>query len=377
MTAAALTNGSGWRRSTERAAAALFVLLAGGALLWAVTHVAPRGWNPLDEATVTLGDAHYRVGPAELRWLQTYSSARFTEGEQGARTLVAAEIDARLAPLFAHARERLPEFADWYYSLRGEYSRMAMAALSAAHVAEPGFVAARATSMLFPADVWTASLERLEHDTAERWLAHESEVRAQWLSDVTRRLSAHRIPAPLPGVAAKTAAPIELDRFIERIVAGERAAFTQRISVSTLAGGGAALGPTVWRAVAARRGTAAAGKAMPRLAGRGAARVGSALAGGALVCSPSGPVALACGLAAGAAAWLGTDWLLLEIDERLHRDDLVEALEAGLDALHEQIERDLLDAYDQLIAGRHGEIDDEIRRSFVPAKARGPAPAPR
>jgi hypothetical protein len=80
-----------------------------------------------------------------------------------------------------------------------------------------------------------------------------------------------------------------------------------------------------------------------------------------------------CALFAGAAVWLATDWALLKVDEQLHRDDLVAALEAGLAALREQIEQDLQRAYDERVASHYGVVAEEIHRSFVPARAEGDA----
>jgi hypothetical protein len=314
------------------------------------------------------------VAPAELRSLAELSALHFGAGEAAARAIVAAQIDVHLDRMFTHAHERLPEFADWYYSLRGEYSRAAMAALSFANVVEPGYVANQAAAMLLPGDAWAASFERLEAEAAASLRAHQSQVRESWLDTITQRLSARRVPAPLP--SATTAHTLVLDGFVQDLVARERAALNTRLSLSTVAAGGAAAaGPALWRAAAAR-GSAAAGRAAAaRGAVRGASRAGSAAVGGAALCSPGGPVAVGCALFAGAAVWLATDWALLKVDEELHREDLVAALESGLTALREQIEQDLQGAYDERVASHYGAVAAEIRRSFVPARAgEGDAP---
>jgi len=371
MTAVATDNG---RRMPGGVAAvqAFLVLVAGASLLWLVSNVGQRAWQPSPEIPVTLAGEHYRVGPSELRWLETFSALHFTEGEDTAREIVAAEIDAQLERMLDHAHERLPAFADWYYSLSGEYSRMAMAALSYANLADPDYVENRAASMLFPEDVWSEDLERLERETVARLHAHHARLRDGWLAEVSERLSAHRVPAPLPGTDAAVEDTIVLDALTHELAARETAALKTRVSLSTLAAGGAAAAPALWRAAAARR-SATAARAAARVAGRGAARAGSAAAAGTLICSPGGPAAVACGLLAGAGTWVAADWALLNVDEYLHREELVQALETGLDALGEQMERDLLDAYDAVLAGHYGAVQEDIRRSFVPARAGGDA----
>lgn len=364
--------GAGFRSLGIRA---LLVLGATGALLWGVTHVSQRVWTPPPQVPVTLGGVHYRLAPGELQWLETFSARHFAEGRRASRQIVEAQIDARLDRLFAGARERLPDFADWYYSLPGEYTRAGVFALSAVGLAAPGYVARRAAATLFPGTAWTDSLARLENDTDARLAAEESDLRASWVAEVTRRLAAYRVPAPLPGVDTEAETSIDLDALLGRIAARERAALTGRLSVSTLAAGAAVLGPVLWRAVARGGEEAAARAAAERLAARGVARAGTAVVGAAALCSPGGPLAFGCAAAAGAAAWVGTDWALLEVDEHLHRQALLDELDAGLEALRARTRRDLLDTYDALIDGRYDAVRDDIAHGFVPASA-GETPAP-
>src|SRR5690606_27400212 len=109
---------------------------------------------------------------------QSFSELHFSAGEREARQVVADAIAARLDPTFAQARARLPEFADWYYSLRGEYSRLAMAALSMADLGGSDYVAERAAEMLFPDRSWEADLEALQRSAEEQLAAHHARIRA-------------------------------------------------------------------------------------------------------------------------------------------------------------------------------------------------------
>lgn len=357
------------------ASQALLVLAAAGGLAWLFTHVAQRDWQPA-QTDILLAGERYRVGLEELRWLEAFSSMHFGAGEAGAREVVAAQISAELDRMFAHAHERVPTFADWYYSLRGEYSRAAMSALALAQLAEPEYVARQAAAMLLPEDAWAAQFAKLERATEETLVAHRAAVRDGWLTVVSERLAGHRVPEPLPFAASQSAAPltVELDGLIGRIGARENAALGTRLSLSTVAAGGAAAaGPALWRAAAARGSAAARSAVAARTAVRGATRAGSAATGGAVLCSPGGPLALGCALLTGAAVWIATDWALLAADERLNRADLVVALQSGLDALRHQMERDLLAAYDAAVVAQYGAVAEEIERSFVPARA-GAAP---
>ncbi|MBN1238402.1 MAG: hypothetical protein JXB36_07860 [Gammaproteobacteria bacterium] len=355
-------------RGGAAVAYAAVALLAAGALAWLIPNVPQRSWPPPAATPVVVQGEHYRVPPQELRWLETFSTLHFSEGEAGARAVAAAEIDAQLDRVFDGVSLRLPEFVDWYYSLSGEYSRAAMAALAYANLAEPGYVANRAAATLLPDEVWAEGFSELERRAAERLAAHGTRVRADWIAGVTRRLARHRVPAPLPAPQAAEIRRVRLDAMLEHIAERERDSLGTRLSISTAAAGAVAAGPLLWRAAA--RTTAAGGRAVAaRAAARGAARAGTAAAGGAAICSPGGPAAVGCAVVAGAAAWLGTDWALLRVDEQLHRDELEAALEASVAALREQIEADLLSAYDSAIADHYGDVREDIDRAFVPATA--------
>jgi hypothetical protein len=350
---------------------ALIILAAAvTGLAWLIVAQPQRGWLGAPHVPVTLDGEHYRVDTRQLEWLRRFSALHFSEGEQAARALAAAEIDARLDAAFGGVSARLPEFADWYYSLAGEYGRLSMLALSWVNLADEDFVARRATALLFPEGTWDADLDALDRHTRQQLSAHHEQVRTGWLAELTTRLSQQRVPAPLPSDVAQDSESLGLDALANQILARERAALTTRASIASVAATGAAVGPVVWRAASRRVAASGARPALGRAAGRGAARAGSAAAGGATLCAPGGPVALGCAVVAGAVAWVATDWALLRVDEAMHRDQLLAALDESLTMLRNDVQRDLLAAYDGLIARHYDIVQQDIRATFVPVSAR-------
>ncbi len=347
--------------------ALLWVVAAAGLLVLMLGQPQQR-WAPPTPTEVVLDGEHYRLDAPQLEWLREFSVLHFSAGRAEARRLLESELDGGLEVVFAAVRARLPEFADWYYSLGGEYSRLGMAALAGLNLADGDFIARRASALLFPADDWEEALAGLDRRMLATLEAHRQRVRADWLAQLGDRLAAHRVPAPLHAGDGTRTAPLQLEGFIRQLVAEEQRAFAARVRLSSVTGGATA-GVVLWRQAAARAATATGRAVAARGASRGAARAGAAATGGLAVCAATGPAAAGCALLAGAVAWVATDWALLQIDELRHRDELVAALEAGLEQLRTQMHAEVLAAYDVLSRELEARENTAITTEFRPARA--------
>ncbi len=345
---------------------ALFVMLACTLLLMQFMSQSPRHWTGDPVQTVALDEQYYQLNQAQLASLASYTSEHFSAAQLGSKEALEMQIAAQLDSLFARVSERLPLFADWYYSLSGEYSRMAMAVLSSSKLVEGDFVARKAAEVLFPEPVWQGGLTRLENDSNGLILAQQAQTRAAWLRGVQGLLAAQRVPAPIAGLEDsrlraqfKPLDPllIELDEL------DALSPLRNRVAVSSLGAAGLA-GPALWRAVAARNALASA-----RVVAAGSARGGSRLGGaaaGAMLCAPGGPLAVACAAGAGVVTWLATDWLLLQLDEAWNREELLRHMEAGLLDLREGLETELLAAYEARLAAIESASQVVISQTFSP-----------
>jgi hypothetical protein len=190
------------------------------------------------------------------------------------------------------------------------------------------------------------------------------------LSEISSRLSRYQVPAPLAAdIDAGQMEVLALDKFLAQMQAQElRAALELRMSLSSVAAMGVA-GQTLWRAAGLRNAAAAGRVSAARAGARGAGRVGSAVVSGGAVCTPAGVLAFGCAIAAGAAAWVASDWLLLQLDEALNRDELIAAMQSGLDELQLLTGQELLNSYDGLVAAWYDSIAADISQDFVPARA--------
>lgn len=354
------------RSRLRQALLTLLLVLACLFLFKQIMTQVPRQWSGNPGQIVELDDQYYRLNQAQMEWLASFTSERFNAAQTLSEERVHQQIDAQLDSLFARVSERLPLFADWYYSLSGEYSRMAMAALSTGKLVEGDFVARKAAEVLFPDPIWQGGLTRLENDSNAVLLDQQAQTRAAWLSEVQRLLATQKVPAPIAGLGDTHVRPelqpldallLELDEL------DALSPLRNRVAISSLGAAGVA-GPALWRAVAARNALGSA-RVVAATSARGGSRLGGAAAG-ALLCAPGGPVAVVCAAGAGVVTWLATDWLLLQLDEAWNKEELLRHMTAALLDLRLGLEAELLAAYEARIAAIGSASQAAISQTFSP-----------
>lgn len=355
------------RNTADNGLRLLILLVCVGALLLAVEQRRDwqAAWLPEQPVLVSISGEYYRVPAQRVDMLRLLSELRFADGEAEAREMMRAHVHQGLDSLFADLSGRLPEFADWYYSLGGEYTRLSMLLLEKASIVDGDYMARRAQAIVFEGADFEGRLNNLRLQADSRLQQQAAATRAEWLADMLAVLARDRQPvAPL-----EPAESTSLDMLVHRLSGYGASEFTDRISMSGAAAVGAGAGSILWR-VASRRAAATSGRALvARGAGRGVARAGVAAGGGAAICAPTGPGALGCAAVAGIAGWLATDWLLLRFEEAMNRGDLIAALQASLDELREEMEDDLLHAYDEVLDRQYSAMQADIQRTFVPLRS--------
>lgn len=346
----------------------LALFCAGLALFWwAVAATEQREPRETPRAELIHQDRVYRVPASRLAWLDEFSRMHFAESEQHAREHMEAGLAGGLDDLFGRLEDRVPGFLDWYYSLGGEYTRMGLALLSWSGLMEEEAAQRQATERLMPEDFET-ELEWLR-GRLDRGLGEQARAaREGWLARMAELLDARRIPEPLE----YSDRVVQLDHLAAELSGYESPEFISRMSTSSLVAGGVMAAPLAVR-LARRQATTASGRALAaRGASRGAARAGTGAAGGAALCAPGGPAALGCALVAGGVAWLATDWALLSLDEAMNRDEMERELHRALEALREELEADMLAAWDRTIERQYASMRKEVTTTFRPLDAGSP-----
>ena len=313
---------------------------------------------------LVLGGTHYRVPESRLPELRARSGRWFRQGAKLAGSRVDRQLENAMDDLFAPVEARVPDFLDWYYSLRGEYTRLGGWALEKLGFEGRAMVVDRTEELLFEATDFRERLTALEHRLSGEAYRAASQNRAGWRRMMQAALSEYQVPPPLQGRVGNEPDPIELDTFSEGIASRERAKLENRLALSSA--GGLATGALVWRA-ATRAAVSSGGRAVAaRGAGRVASRAGSAAVAGLGLCGVTGPVAVGCGLVAGTAAWISIDWAMIEADEWANREDLEQRLRQGLTTVRHDLDTELGGALKERLEQLNRAQRVRIRKTLTP-----------
>jgi len=354
--AAALAEGGAARASLGRAW--MLGVAAGAVALLLALMLPPKDAPPLAERGAELGALARSVDPCgevSPDQVATQISARLASARGEAEAEGAAAIDAALETVFAEAHGRVGVYLDWWYSLPGEYQRLG--ALAGGDLA--GMASARLETTLFGQGGLEARLAPAFDAVSRAGLARLEAEAATLGTDTARRIAESPcLAAALPEDAGAALEAHFGTPFSEGAVAAGALALRQAVMRAT--------GRVATRAAFGLARRQAAKAALRRAAGRGGGALGAA-AVGAAVCSPGGPLALACGVGAFVASWVAVDAAAIEIEEALRRDELEADLARALESRHAAL-RDVLRAS---LAGSLDSAVSEIEsrsRVFIPSR---------
>ena len=292
------------------------------------------------------------TNPVYRTHLQSQLGADIENTREQAKSAADNTINLALARIFTDISAGVDNYLDWYFSVLGEYQRLATA---------------------FSNDTAAALREQLEqHLFADIQFRHR-------LATLNRRIvqqSAGRFAELAPALAANIQdAPCETGPLnLTPLQDLER----DKVRASIAATSGVGAGIMTSKVLASKTVAAVAGKitakaslkggaalASKTLAKKGSSSLLSAGTGTAL-CAPGGPLAILCGVTAGTVTWLTVDTLLVEFDEAFHREamraDILQVLTEQQAVLAEQLSLQHSGRIDLMAA----HLDATVERSFIP-----------
>ncbi len=348
-------------------AARLLLLLAMLGLLTALI-IDQRLWEqvlpaPDPSFEIVVNGHDFRVDGEVARTLAQQSERRARVGSAHADALVRDLVATELDVLFDELMARIPDYAEWHFSLKGEYSRLSMLLLQQVGVVSGDYLADRAADLIFGGDDLRGRLAAIEDRVATRLGVHAREQRAAWLAELLQLVEGRALVAN----DREPVAVLAMDSLAAEFGGQGSSEFLARLSASSAGAGAAGIAaPLLARLALSSAAATVSGQALAaRSAGHGVSRAGAAGAS-ALGCAAAGPAALACALLVGGTAWVATDWALLSVDEWRHRDALIADWEQRLGSLRVELEEVLIEHYAQKIDAWRSGMEIEVERTFSP-----------
>lgn len=335
--------------------------------------------------------------PPEVRIKRRLLTLTFQEGEERFKK-IHQELSTEIKNEFIHIRGEsdglVRQWADWYYSVTGEYTRLIKLLLAAAgkkslegaKQAASDYMATQVKVQLIDpinADqrvedlekrlsarlqtVHTNVLQKLQSQMKQ--LEEEAEQQGRVHADDLALLRSHekdlaeltQLNVVSPIALATKALSVGSTKLLISggLKTGAKIASQAGVKAGAKAGSslGTKAGLKVGQAVAAKvagkglikSALAIWGKMLVKFGIKTTAKGGGAAAAatsGTVACSFLGPWAFACGVAAGTAAWFAVDKVVVEVDELLNRDRFEAELRKDLQSSWNEIEHELQVALD-------------------------------
>jgi hypothetical protein len=276
------------------------------------------------------------------------------------RTRSASEINRSLDEIFKKAEAGVDDYLDWYFSLTGEYQRLwvlvgsrsvdKLRARIDAEVEKSVLENPRVVELL------SAANRQIAEDAAATFVRVAAEAGRQLNQQSAKPCWSEYLN--LPAIPS-----------MERDV--------RAVTVSAVSG---AMSSLATRVVAARFGRTMVASLAKKPAYRSAASIAASLVGkragsivvssgtGAAVCAPGGPLAVLCGLAGGAVAWVAVDKVQIEIDELRFRDAMRREIIESLRLQKAQVAQEMLAVHEGAIDRMASQMQASLTLTFIPAR---------
>ncbi len=278
------------------------------------------------------------------------------------------EVQARLDEIFEPIMANVPKFTDWYYSLAGEYTRYLKALTSNLS----GFIAGKLQELVLDSTNFEQDLDGLHEALSGDLAARLQDEARETVAILRQQVADLSVPQQTDDYRGSVEDSVDLGQALTQHMAISQAELGQKALTAMAATGvGAAvakgLGAVVVKQVVAKvmggGGMKLAMSLLGKLAAKGAVKGGGAATAavtGTVICSPGGPAAVLCGLAAGTAVWLGVDLLFLSVDEQLNRAEFEAEIRTAIGSEREALEKQLIGAYQDAILQQYAEIAAQL-----------------
>ena len=308
----------------------------------------------IDQAQAILNPCEVDV--AKVASLRQSVSNQLQKSSANARSIAHQQIDQQVDLAFRGVEARVDDYLDWYFSVRGGYSRLAtMAAGKVGGQTLESLLQEKLQETMFNPEPVDALVQKIPGQV----FGHSSLVVQHAASKLQGQLiqDARLMPCALGAIQVPALTKLDFSRD------------AKRAAISLSAGGMAmAAGQRASRLAGALSSRISSGSIIRKLLGkRGGSALGSAGTAAAL-CAPGGPLALACGVVVGGVTWLTVDTAMVAYDEFRYREEMKAEVQALLDRQKNVLKIQIKHIHDAALIQMTDQIHHNIDQTFIPAR---------
>lgn len=263
-------------------------------------------------------------------------------------------VDAGMDAIFSDVQQGVDGYLDWYFTVIGEYQRLAVAFTEDA----TAVMRRKVEEYLFAQADFDRRLEHLD-----RVVEQKADER---FADLVPHIQAE-LDNPPCGTGAIDVTPLmDLDH--------------DKLRASTAATTGVGAGVVASKVLAKKTTAAVVGKVAAKksvqagttVASKALAKKGAssllAAGTGTTMCAPTGPVAILCGVTAGLVTWFTVDKALVELDEAFNRDEMREEILKAIADQKVALGTELKDRHFARVDQIAARLNTAVQNVFVPAR---------
>ena len=303
------------------------------------------------------GDTRTQDLEAQSTWRRRVLQESFLSAQQGYEELgeqLKRDAQQDLKEVRQKALARVPIWADWYFSVIGEYLRLGHLAGQAIGQSDLGdYLVDQLSEQIFEPAGLSQTLISLNEQSQEAYVSQHRAVTSHLRTVIEQQTKTKQ------GVSK--AEHQELNEHLMRLnkmddlaiispigIAAKLTTVTGvKVLIKTIASRSAVkVGSSAIVKSATSAGLKAGGKLGAKASLRGSS-AGAAGAGAAVACAPLGPGAVLCGVSAALITWFAVDKVIVEVDELINRDEYEAQIRQELNAMMDEVERDVIHSLDQ------------------------------
>ncbi|MCP4407987.1 MAG: hypothetical protein GY807_09570 [Gammaproteobacteria bacterium] len=353
-----------------------------------ITDTLPKRWTQVIRVTLSGGQSLY-IDHASAPHIQTETQNWLEHRHEQDQNHLLTTLDRKADAVFEKATQNIPAFADWYYSLKGEYTRLFYAAFGDL----PSHISQQLQQLVFQPAGTAQAIDALAVNMDARIADQLSHAIIDLQSMLARLVRAHQllpeeIDVEITGqwalgkpLAARLEASLSLTSqdFARQGIATSTGVTASAVTAKKL---GAMTIAKASSKIAGKSSVGILASATSKLGLKSAAKAGGTLAGagsgaatGAAICTATvagAPLAPGCALVGGAltglATWVLVDKAVLEAEEIFTREAFEDELYQALADQRKDLITTLKSQYDNALQIGFKQIGQDFNRQIQPNK---------